>query len=249
MARILVCEDSATQALHLKVILESGGHEVVMAKDGQEGFDIIGTTNFDIVLSDVQMPRLTGFDLCRKIRFELRDLSLPIVLLTTLNEMDDLLRGRDVGASTYIVKPYQPDDLLRRLEKLLVTRPNKSEPAAASQAGAQNASAAPRIEDTTRTPAPAAAETPAPARVSPPAPPLPPPPPPPESMQQTLSAKSVASPHQLGTLLDTICTLSEEALSSCYDPMVVDKLMAINEAARQAQLIAPDARAPQPTST
>lgn len=123
MSRILVCEDSATQALHLQLVLQSAGHEVVVANDGQEGFELLASSSFDAVLSDIKMPRVTGLELCSKIRSEIGNASIPIILLTTLNEIDVMAQGRRRGATAYMVKPVLPDELLNRLNRLLTAHP------------------------------------------------------------------------------------------------------------------------------
>lgn len=119
MARILVCEDSPTQALHVRMILDSVGHEVTVVHDGQGALDLLREASFDLVLLDVQSHGLNGIDLCRRIRHHPSTASLPVVIMTELREMDDLRRGQEAGANTWIVKPFDPDGFLRRIDRFL----------------------------------------------------------------------------------------------------------------------------------
>lgn len=119
MGRILVCEDSSFQANNVKTILETAGHEVILAENGQVGLSLLEGSAFDLVLSDIQMPEVTGFDLCRQIRQQPQYAKLPIVLMTTLTEMEHMRKGQDVGANMYIVKPFEAGELLRRVSKFV----------------------------------------------------------------------------------------------------------------------------------
>ena len=134
MARILVCEDSFSQALNLKIILETAGHEVVVAENGQIGLRYLLSSTFDAALVDVLMPELGGFDLCRTIRMQPQLASLPVILLTTLKDMHDMRRGHDVGANLYIVKPFDEVELMRRLDKFLDQKTASAVPAAGAGA-------------------------------------------------------------------------------------------------------------------
>jgi two-component system chemotaxis sensor kinase CheA len=101
---ILVAEDSITSRTLLKNILEFAGYRVKTAIDGAEAFIVLATEAFDLVVSDVEMPRMGGFDLTARIRADKRLAHLPVILVTALNSREDRERGVDVGASAYIVK-------------------------------------------------------------------------------------------------------------------------------------------------
>jgi two-component system chemotaxis sensor kinase CheA len=117
--RILVVEDSITSRMLLKGILESAGYQVKVAVDGMEGFTMLREEPFDLVVSDVEMPRLNGFDLALKIRSDKRLAEMPIVLVTALESPAQRERGIDVGANAYIVKSSFDQsnliDVVRRL--------------------------------------------------------------------------------------------------------------------------------------
>lgn len=101
------------------MILEGEGHDVVLADNGQMGLEQLRASTFDMVLTDLQMPELGGLDMCRIIRQEPDYATLPVIIMTTRNEMQDMRRGHEVGANMYITKPFEGVDLLRRLKKFL----------------------------------------------------------------------------------------------------------------------------------
>jgi two-component system, chemotaxis family, sensor kinase CheA len=118
--RILIAEDSITSRMLLKGILESAGYQVSIAVDGIDAFTTLRSGHFDLVVSDVEMPRLSGFDLTARIRAD-RDLAeIPVVLVTALESREDRERGIEVGANAYLVKSsLDQDDLLEALRRLL----------------------------------------------------------------------------------------------------------------------------------
>lgn len=101
---ILVAEDSITSRTLIKNILEGAGYRVQTAVDGAEAFAALKTGSFDLVVSDVEMPRMDGFELTRRIRKEERYADLPVVLVTGLETREDREKGIDAGANAYIVK-------------------------------------------------------------------------------------------------------------------------------------------------
>ncbi|MBI4523300.1 MAG: response regulator [Deltaproteobacteria bacterium] len=117
---LLVVEDSITARSLLKSILEAAGYEVKTAVDGVDGFTQLRSGEFDIVVSDVDMPRMSGFDLTAKIRAEKRVSDLPVVLVTALESREDRERGIDVGANAYIVKSsFDQSNLLEVIRRLI----------------------------------------------------------------------------------------------------------------------------------
>jgi len=117
---ILVAEDSITSRTLLKNILEFAGYKVKTAIDGAEALAVLGTEAFDLVVSDVEMPRMSGFDLTAKIRADKRLSQLPVVLVTGLDSREDRERGVDAGASAYIVKSsFDQGNLLEVVRRLI----------------------------------------------------------------------------------------------------------------------------------
>lgn len=117
---ILVAEDSITSRMLLKTILESAGYAVRTAVDGMEAFALLRSEHFDLLVSDVEMPRLNGFDLTARVRADKKLAELPVVLVTALATREDRERGIDVGANAYIVKgSFDQDNLIEAVERLL----------------------------------------------------------------------------------------------------------------------------------
>lgn len=117
--RILLAEDSITTRTQMKRILEAAGFEVVTAVDGLDGWNKLASANVDAVVSDVEMPNMTGLQFAERIRQEDAYKALPVILVTSLSSDDDRRRGMEVGASAYITKPAFDQsvflDTLRRL--------------------------------------------------------------------------------------------------------------------------------------
>jgi len=117
---ILVVEDSITSRALLKGILESAGYRVATAVDGIDAYTALKTATFDLVVSDVEMPRMDGFDLTAKIRADKRLAELPVVLVTALESREHRERGIDAGANAYIVKSsFDQSNLLEVVRRLI----------------------------------------------------------------------------------------------------------------------------------
>ncbi|WP_437725222.1 response regulator transcription factor [Sorangium sp. So ce861] len=117
MARLLLIEDDAALVDVLSLAFEDAGHAVLRAHDGVEGLGRIERDAPDLVISDVNMPRLDGFTLCRRLR-EARNL-VPIILLTSRDAEIDQALGLELGADDYVVKPFSTRILLARVNVLL----------------------------------------------------------------------------------------------------------------------------------
>nr|MBA2490724.1 response regulator [Gammaproteobacteria bacterium] len=118
--RILVVEDSITSRMLLKTILESAGYDVKTALDGMEGFALLRTEHFDLLVSDVEMPRMNGIDLTARVRADPKLADLPVVLVTALATREDRERGVDAGANAYIVKgSFDQSNLLEAVGRLI----------------------------------------------------------------------------------------------------------------------------------
>ena len=117
---ILVVEDSITARTLLKNILESAGYEVKAAIDGVDAMTSLKTEHFDLVVSDIQMPRMDGFDLTARIRADKKLAEVPVVLVTALSAPEDRERGIDAGANAYIVKSgFDQTSLLEVVRRLI----------------------------------------------------------------------------------------------------------------------------------
>ncbi len=120
--KILVVEDSKTQALHLKHDLLKSGFKVTLAFNAAEALETLEHEPFDIVISDVIMPGMSGFDLCKTIKANPKFNDVSIILLTALQEPEDIVKGLGSGADNFIIKPYNLDILLNRIEYILANK-------------------------------------------------------------------------------------------------------------------------------
>ena len=117
---ILIVEDSITSRALLKNILESAGYNIITAVDGIDAYTALKTGTFDLIVSDVEMPRMDGFDLTAKVRSDKQLAELPVVLVTALESREHRERGIDVGANAYIVKSsFDQSNLLEVIRRLI----------------------------------------------------------------------------------------------------------------------------------
>jgi DNA-binding response OmpR family regulator len=117
MANVLIIEDEPAMQLGLKDNLELEGYRVAIAGDGQDGLEKLKTGNYDLVLLDVMLPRLSGFDVCKSARAA--GIRTPIILLTAKGEEIDKVVGLELGADDYITKPFSVRELLARIKAIL----------------------------------------------------------------------------------------------------------------------------------
>lgn len=118
--RILVAEDSITSRTLLKTILENAGFVVTTAVDGADAFSQARTGEFDLLVSDVDMPRMSGFELTARVRADKKLSDIPVVLVTALESREDRERGIDAGADAYIVKSsFDQSNLIEVINKLI----------------------------------------------------------------------------------------------------------------------------------
>ncbi len=118
--KIMVVEDSITSRMLLKNILEGSGYEVETAVDGLDAFTKLKTTQVDLVVSDVDMPRMSGFVLTEKIRSEKNLVDLPVILVTSLDSREDREHGITVGANAYIIKSsFDQSNLIDVIKRLI----------------------------------------------------------------------------------------------------------------------------------
>jgi PAS domain S-box-containing protein len=119
---ILIVEDSPTQAEHLRFILEEGGFAVSVASNGKEALSRLRMRRPDIVVTDIVMPEMDGYELCRQIRTELNFMEMPIILVTALSDPTDVVKGLEVGGNNFVTKPYDEKYLFSRIDYLIENR-------------------------------------------------------------------------------------------------------------------------------
>jgi len=118
--KILVAEDSITVRAMLRNFIESSGYYVKTAVDGMDAFNILQSETFDLIVSDIEMPRMNGFELTSKIRKISQYSDLPIILVTALDSVDDQRRGMEAGANAYIVKgSFKNSNLIDTIKRLI----------------------------------------------------------------------------------------------------------------------------------
>ncbi|MGB3081283.1 MAG: response regulator, partial [Saprospiraceae bacterium] len=117
---ILIVDDEPVNLKVLKNHLEREGYLVTLANDGQEALNLLEKEKpFHLVLLDVMMPRITGYEVCQKIREQYMLTELPVIMVTAKNQVNDLVEGLGMGANDYIVKPFSKDELLARVKTQL----------------------------------------------------------------------------------------------------------------------------------
>ena len=119
MARILIVDDSPSQLAGLKRIVEKLGHQVVTAEDGSAGVEAAKREVPDLILMDVVMPNLNGFQATRTISKDSKTSHIPIVLVTTKDQETDRVWGMRQGAKAYVTKPVNEGELVETINKLL----------------------------------------------------------------------------------------------------------------------------------
>ena len=118
MARILIAEDDESTCALLEYILTSDGHEVRTATDGLEAVEMYHQSDFDLICLDLDMPRLNGIAVTRKLRADAAD-GVPILMITASPEPSDLTRAKAAGISALLPKPFLPAQLRERVAHLL----------------------------------------------------------------------------------------------------------------------------------
>jgi two-component system cell cycle response regulator len=122
-ARVLVVDDDPVNLTIVNRILQGGGHTTCCAHDGVEGLDLLTKFSPDIVVMDLLMPRLTGFDVIQRLRSHAGTRHIPVVLMTSLTEPEEESHARELGANAFFVKPVDPLGLLRQIDELLSVHP------------------------------------------------------------------------------------------------------------------------------
>jgi class 3 adenylate cyclase len=118
-ARILAIDDNKQNLSLLQTALTAANYEVITAADGATGLQLIASAAPDLVLLDIMMPGMSGYDVCKQIRANEATRLLPVVMLTALSDLSDRIRGIDAGADDFLSKPFNREELLTRVKSLL----------------------------------------------------------------------------------------------------------------------------------
>jgi two-component system, chemotaxis family, chemotaxis protein CheY len=118
--KILVVDDSSTMRMLVKMSLKTfKDYEVLEASDGVSAIESCSNVNFDLIITDLNMPEMNGFDFIKYIRKNPHYKDVPIIVLTTEGRDDDKNQAMELGASEYIVKPFQPNQIIQLVKKIL----------------------------------------------------------------------------------------------------------------------------------
>jgi twitching motility two-component system response regulator PilH len=124
MARILIVDDSPSQLMGIRRIVEKLGHEALTAEDGAAGVEVAKRELPDLILMDVVMPNLNGFQATRSITREPTTKHIPVILVTTKDQETDRMWGMRQGAKAYLTKPFSEDELAEAITRHLVAGPS-----------------------------------------------------------------------------------------------------------------------------
>jgi two-component system chemotaxis response regulator CheY len=116
--RILTIDDSKTMRDMLMLTLSDAGYDVLQAVDGQDGIDVLGDSKVDVVITDINMPKMDGYGVIRNLRSNPVHKRTPILVLTTESDTDKRNMARDAGATGWMVKPFDPDQLVATIRKV-----------------------------------------------------------------------------------------------------------------------------------
>lgn len=117
--RVLICDDDPVILRLLEVNLELEGYDVLTANHGEEAFEIASRELPDLVILDIMMPRLDGYQTCQKLKEQSSTEQIPVVFLSAKAQASDIEKGKSFGVSEYLTKPFDPNDLLDVVERLV----------------------------------------------------------------------------------------------------------------------------------
>jgi DNA-binding response OmpR family regulator len=116
--RVLICDDDPVILRLLEVNLEIEGYEVMKANNGAEAYDLAIAELPDVIILDIMMPRLNGYETCQKLKENEATSSIPVVFLSAKAQQSDVELGKSYGVSEYLTKPFDPADLIEVVERL-----------------------------------------------------------------------------------------------------------------------------------
>ncbi len=116
--RIITVDDAATMRRLVGYTLRGVGHDVIEAEDGEDALRVLGSEAVDLVITDVNMPNMDGIELVRRLRALPKFKATPILLLTTESDPEKKKQGKEAGATGWITKPFQPDQLVAAVAKV-----------------------------------------------------------------------------------------------------------------------------------
>lgn len=119
MAKILIAEDERDIRELITFTLRYAGHEVTPAANGEEALALARETVPELILMDVRMPKMTGYEACRHMKADEKLKNIPVIFLSAKGQETEIQTGLEVGATDYILKPFAPDQLVKRVNEIL----------------------------------------------------------------------------------------------------------------------------------
>ena len=119
MKKVLVVDDSSVVRMSLEMLLRENSFDVVSAADGVDGLEKATSGSYDIIITDINMPNMNGLEMMKRLRENADTKFVPILVLTTESDSDMLSKGKEYGASGWIVKPFTNEDLLSTVNKII----------------------------------------------------------------------------------------------------------------------------------
>jgi two-component system, sensor histidine kinase and response regulator len=117
--KILIIEDSPTEAKALEIGLNKHGYELFFATSGEDGLDIANKEAIDLVLLDIELPGIDGFEVCKRLKENEKTKSIFVIILTVLSQINEKIKGLDIGANDYIAKPFDVTEVIARVKTQL----------------------------------------------------------------------------------------------------------------------------------
>ncbi|MCS6908107.1 MAG: response regulator [Anaerolineales bacterium] len=122
MAKILVAEDERDIRELIAFTLQFAGHEVITTSNGEEALQAVRTQRPQLVLLDVRMPRMDGYEVCKEIKTDPQTKTIPVIFLSAKGQESEIRSGLEAGAEQYLLKPFSPDQLIEQVNKVLAGR-------------------------------------------------------------------------------------------------------------------------------
>lgn len=120
--RVLIVEDEPHIVLSLEFLLQRAGYETAAATDGVEGLDLVRRLHPDVVLLDIMLPRRNGYEVCQAIKADPGLRAIPVIMLSAKGQEVEVLKGLELGAASYVTKPFGNADILEAVRAVLPTR-------------------------------------------------------------------------------------------------------------------------------
>ncbi|MFA5270815.1 MAG: response regulator [Candidatus Omnitrophota bacterium] len=120
--KILVVDDSQDMRAILSMRLRVNGYDVIMAEDGQEGLDKTREEMPDLIILDLMLPKIDGYEVCRMLKFDDKYKNIPVIILSALDQQQDREKGVGSGSDAYFIKPFDLELLLNKIQSLILKR-------------------------------------------------------------------------------------------------------------------------------